>query len=100
MILEFLKNVPLFSNLPEADLQAICESSEEVLLEPGEQLFAEGDEGDRAYVTTEGEVEVVKASGDREVLLAVRGPGEVIGEMALLEATPAWRASGPAGPPR
>ena len=88
MIVEFLKNVPLFSNLPDADLQAVCESSEEVVLEPGEQLFAEGDEGDRAYVTTEGEVEVVKASGDREVLLAVRGPGEVIGEMALLEATP------------
>jgi CRP-like cAMP-binding protein len=52
------------------------------------QLFAEGDEGNRAYIIVEGEVVVVKASDDREVLLAVRGVGEVIGEMALIEATP------------
>ena len=96
---DFLKNVPLFADLPEADLIALCEQSDEVRLEPGQLLFAEGDAGDRAYVTVEGEIEIVKASGDREVLLAVRGPGEVIGEMALLEETPRMasvRARGPA----
>ena len=37
---------------------------------------------------TAGEIEIIKQTGDREVLLAVRKPGEVIGEMALLQNAP------------
>ena len=44
--------------------------------------------GERAFVISEGEIEIVKRTGDREVLLAVRKPGEVIGEMALLQDAP------------
>lgn len=94
---ELLKAVPLFEGLSDDDLRAICEGSEDVVLAPGEQLFAEGDDGDRAYVVVEGEVEIVKQSADRDVLLAVRGAGEVIGEMALIEHSPrsaAVRAKG------
>ena len=86
--IDLLKNVPLFAGLPDDDLEVLCQQSEEVTLGPGENLFAEGDTGDKAYVTTGGEIEVVKTSGPAEVLLAVRGVGEVIGEMALLEQTP------------
>ncbi len=57
-------------------------------LAPGEALFHEGERGDRAYIVESGEVEVVKTSGSRQVLLAVRGAGTLIGEMALLEETP------------
>ncbi len=88
MIYDFLKRVPLFADLPDEVLREICQRSEEVHLPAGRELFAEGAPGDKAYITMEGQVEVVKQSSGREVLLAVRGPGEVIGEMALLEATP------------
>ena len=47
--------------------------------------FHEGDAGDRAYVIAAGEV---KVTGDREVLLARRHPGDVIGEIALLDSAP------------
>lgn len=53
-----------------------------------EVLFTEGSTGDNAYIIVQGQVEVVKSSSGREVLLAVREPGEVIGEMALLEQSP------------
>ena len=53
-----------------------------------EELFAEGDAGDRAYVIESGTIEIIKASGDRSVLLAVRDAGEVIGEMSLIEDAP------------
>lgn len=86
--LELLKKVPLFADLPEEDLRALCASAEEVRLNQGQQLFAEGDPGDRAYVVTEGTLEVVKASVGRQVLLNVLGPGSVVGEMALLEHNP------------
>ena len=82
------KKVPLFAELPDEDLEALCQGSEDVSLQHGQELFAEGDVGDRAYIIMEGEVEVIKQSGDAEVLLAVRGPGEVIGEMALIQDSP------------
>jgi signal transduction histidine kinase len=61
---------------------------EDVHLPPGAELFAEGSSGDRAYIITEGEIEILKDSGGRKVLLAVRKTGDVIGEMSLLEASP------------
>jgi signal transduction histidine kinase/predicted CoA-binding protein len=74
-------------------LNRLCELITEVRLVPGDELFAEGEEGDAAYVIKEGEVEIIKSSGGREVLLALRKQGEVIGEMSLLEAAPRF-ASG------
>ena len=85
---EFLKKVPLFADLPEADHQKLTQMVEEVRLPAHAVLFAEDSAGDRAYIIVKGQLEVVKASSGRELLLAVREPGEVIGEMALLEQTP------------
>lgn len=84
----FMRHIPLFSGLPEGDLWQLCEYIAEVELEPGEELFEEGSPGAQAYVIREGEVEIIKAGPNGEVLLAVRGPKEVIGEMALLESAP------------
>ncbi len=86
-VYNFLKRVPLFAELPEKDLARLCEMVEEVDLKAGDLLFSEGDLGNHAYVIRKGEVEVLKASQRRDVLLAVRTEGEVIGEMALLEDT-------------
>ncbi len=84
----FLKKVPLFEGLPEEDLARLCEMTDEITLQAGEELFAEGSPGDRAFVIKEGQLEIVKTSDGREVLLAVRDIGEVIGEMALVEDVP------------
>jgi signal transduction histidine kinase len=84
---EFLKNVSLFADLSDDDLRLLCKEVEEVDLHAGEELFSEGSPGDRAYIIREGELEIIKVSGSREVLIAVRKPGEVIGEIALLEET-------------
>ena len=89
----FLKKVPLFADLPKADLMHLCQEVEEVRLSPGEKLFEEGSPGDRAYVIREGQIEILKSSSGRYVLLAVREPGEVIGEIALLEETPRMAAA-------
>ena len=41
-----------------------------VSLAAGELLFSEGDDGDQAYVITDGEIEIVKITGEQEVMLA------------------------------
>ena len=88
IMFDFLKRVPLFADLPDSDLKLLCDMAEEVRLSAGEELFAEGSPGDRAYIVMEGELEVIKASSEREVLLNVLQPAEVVGEMALLENRP------------
>jgi signal transduction histidine kinase len=83
-----LKQVGLFTDLPDEDLAYLCRDVTEVALRPGVLLFAEGEPGDHAYVVLDGELVVTKATGRREAVLAVRGPGTVLGEMALLQETP------------
>jgi signal transduction histidine kinase/predicted CoA-binding protein len=87
-VYHFLKKVPLFANLAPADLEQLCELVTELHLTAGEELFQEGAQGDRAYVIKEGQLEILKSSGGSTLLLAVRQPGDVIGEMALLESAP------------
>ena len=85
---DFLKRVTLFADLSTVDLEKLCQMAQEVSVPAGEQLFAEGSVGDKAYIIKDGQLEVVKQSGGREVLLAVRQQGEVIGEMSLLGDAP------------
>ncbi len=85
---DFLRKIPLFADLPEEDLERLCQMVVRVDLPAGDELFAEGSYGDRAYIIQEGELEIIKTSSGRDVLLALRGPGEVIGEIALLEDRP------------
>jgi NADH dehydrogenase len=53
--------------------------------EPGEEVFHQGDVGDRIYIIVNGQAEVVREDGDMEVMLARIGAGEYFGEMALLK---------------
>ncbi len=88
MTIERLRAVPLFELLSDDDLGRLDSHAETVRLSPGEVLFTEGDVGDRAYVITEGEIEILKNTAERELLLSVRQVDEVIGEMALLREQP------------
>jgi signal transduction histidine kinase len=81
-----LRSVALFEKLPDADLERLSASLTECVLERGDTLFDEGDVGDKAYIITSGEIEILKAAADRQVRIAVLGEGIIIGEMALLTA--------------
>lgn len=51
----------------------------------GEIIIRQGDIGDCMYVIQEGQVEVFVVQGGQEVRLAMRGEGDVFGEMAIFE---------------
>lgn len=54
----------------------------------GSRIFVQGDAGDCAYMIDRGYVEVsVQVDGDERVL-AVLGPGEIVGEIAVLDGLP------------
>src|SRR5213082_3228161 len=54
----------------------------------GTVLFREGDPGRTMYVIRSGKVNIWKQIADNAITLAVLGPGEFFGEMALLERLP------------
>jgi len=55
--------------------------------EPGEEVFRQGDIGDRIYIIASGQAEVARGESGLEAVLARLGPGEYFGEMALLNRT-------------
>lgn len=57
-------------------------------MQAGEALFQEGDQGDRAYVVQEGNVDIVKNGVDGEVILGTVEKGGIFGEMALIDDQP------------
>ena len=80
-----LRRVPLFAALADDDLEWIAGACQTSDLAPGDVVAAEGDEGEALFVITDGELEVVKRSRSADVPLARLGPGEIVGEMAVLE---------------
>lgn len=85
------KKHPVFWDLEPHELDRLLDDdlSEEVVCEPKEVIVREGEMGDSVFLVGEGEVNVM-LEGDRVpgTPLATLGPGEVFGEMAVLERRP------------
>src|SRR5574341_708448 len=88
MSVEFLKRLPLFAGLSEEELHRLVQTAEPVSTDAGTVLMEEGSPADSLYVPLEGEFEITKRSGNQDVVIAVRGPGEVLGEISLLSQSP------------
>lgn len=82
--MEYLAQVELLAGLEPAALAQLVAASREVALEPGALLMAEGEPGNEMYVILEGSFEVSVREGSVEEFVARRGPGDVVGELALL----------------
>ena len=97
LTIEDVRAVPLFSTLPESELERLVRTSADVTLRPGEFAVHEG--GERAlYAVLSGKLEVVKQFDGVERSLGWRLPGTIFGEVPLAFATPfpgAYRAVEP-----
>lgn len=96
-----LARTPLFRNLPDDEISKLIETLHVLEVPPNTVLFEEGEIGDRFYIIIQGQVEVIKALGTpEERLIGVRGPGEFIGELSLINReglrTASVRSVGPA----
>jgi CRP/FNR family transcriptional regulator len=84
--LDFLRQVPLFRDLSDADLTKVASLAVERRYQRGQVIFAEDDVGQSMYVVKEGQVKVSRwLPSGREVILAFHPPGDYFGEMALLD---------------
>lgn len=82
MIQERLKAIPFFSSMSKKHLALVAQQTDEVDVPAGHVLMRQGDLGDQFFVIDSGTAEVTR-DGEH---LADLGPGDFVGEMALLEA--------------
>jgi len=86
---EILKRVPIFSSLPDDELNALANLAVERNFMSNEFIFWEGETPVWFYIVIEGQVKVIKhSSSGREFIIAFFGPGEMIGEVAVFENKP------------
>jgi CRP/FNR family cyclic AMP-dependent transcriptional regulator len=81
-----LKSIPLFEGVPEGELRALAERTV-VRNYPKQAIIVnEGDESDTLYIILSGRVKVYLADEHgKELILAIKGPGQYFGEMVLDE---------------
>ena len=81
-----LGQVPLFSELPTADLRSLSAAFTKRSYSRGQIVFHKDDEGNGLYIVGKGKlkISIPGESGD-EVILAILGQGEIVGELSLID---------------
>lgn len=82
----FLKNIPIFSDLEENSLNQILELGSLKLYSKDEIILNEDDAGTALFVIVSGKVKISRSSKDgKEVILTIMNESDFFGEMAILD---------------
>jgi CRP/FNR family transcriptional regulator, cyclic AMP receptor protein len=87
---EALARVDIFSGLPKKDLKDLATYCGERTFSSGSVMLTQGEQGLGLFIITKGTARITRKNspdGPEEVL-GTAGPGEIIGEMALLDDLP------------
>ncbi|MEM9553358.1 MAG: 2-oxoglutarate dehydrogenase E1 component [Acidobacteriota bacterium] len=82
--LRYLRRIKMFRQLPAEELALVARLGVEERFDDGDVLFREGDPGDALYLLTDGHLLIRR----RGRLIATLNPGEVVGELAVLDELP------------
>ncbi len=83
---ELLRSVPLFADLEEDELENFSRVAVGRAFPAGTRVFHEGDRSDACYIVRDGSFRVTREHSDgRAITLATLGPGDIFGELAMLD---------------
>jgi CRP-like cAMP-binding protein len=87
--LSVLRKHPIFADLEPEAFEQLCRYAKHSTLKRGTTLFSKGDPGNSLYAVISGTVKMSISSPDgRNAILNIVGPGEIFGEIALLDGQP------------
>lgn len=86
--LPWLRIMPVFAPFTDAELAELAAAMILIEAPRGSILQREGDAGDRILVLVRGAVEVRAGPAERSERLAILGPGQIFGQVALLDGRP------------
>ena len=85
---EMLRSMEVFGDLDRGLIDKLAERIVQVRFEGGAKVIQRGDPGDCMYVLASGEVEIPVQARGRGTFSVTLGPGQILGEMALLTGDP------------
>ncbi len=86
---DLLHRSSLFAELSPTELDTLARSAERRDFTRDEVIFAMNEPADGLYVVASGRVKVsIPSSEGREIIIATLGPGQIFGEMALIDDEP------------
>lgn len=83
-----LREVPIFADLSPEDLEQIARIAREQWFPNDTALFHEGEEAGMMFIIVGGQVRVLHDVDGKVHAVAQRGPGDFVGEMAIIESAP------------
>ena len=84
-----LRKVPLFELLDDDEVKVLSEQLDQKRVYAGQTVFNQGDDGGTMYVVQSGKIEIfLKDDNNERVVLSVVEPGEIFGELSLLDNEP------------
>ena len=98
MLDNLVRTSPLFHAATPAERPALVERFGVRTFEPGEKLARQGAPSEGLLLIASGEVSIVHKEGDDRTLVTRLGPGEVVGEVALVLRRPAIADAGAQSP--
>ncbi len=88
-LVESLASIPFFSGLDGHTLERVAAGTRARRFRRGEVIFHVGDPGDALFILVSGEVKIsLPSEGGDEAILVRLQPGDVFGELALLDGAP------------
>jgi CRP/FNR family transcriptional regulator/CRP/FNR family cyclic AMP-dependent transcriptional regulator len=86
---DFLRDVPLFNGMDAAELAQLAADLKRRYFAADQTVFYQGDPGSAVYIIVSGRVRIyVHGEEGQEVSVVIYGPGDLFGEMALLDRQP------------
>jgi len=83
---KLLKQAAIFQDLDDGELARVAEVCREQKFTVGQNVFKEGEPGNRLFLISEGEVRISRTiPGSGEEALAVLKPGSCFGEMSIFD---------------
>jgi CRP/FNR family transcriptional regulator len=80
--------IPTLAGLTPQDREAVEPLCRMAHFDRGEVVFREGDPAERIWFLATGRVKIVKAAGDRDIIIEILGDGEPVGAVAVYERRP------------
>ena len=82
--LDHLASVPLFRGMTTKELRDIAKATVELTIDQGKEFVTQGDVGREAFIIVDGHADVSRGGQT----IAQLGPGDCVGELALLDHGP------------
>lgn len=80
-----IEDVPLFRNLPQAQITLLRDAAVRNLFKAGETVFVQGDLPENLYIVEEGVIDIVLPARAEEIILATFESGSFFGELAVFD---------------